>query len=157
LAAAVSQFISFLFSCFMMHSLEGGWQRFLVTYPWLLSTFATTVTMGVLIDNGPFPRWARWQQRVFEGLTQGLIMTGVSYLVHCWLVERLAQVVTLPANFRVPDLNQMMVMAGIIGFVLGYCIPTWCREVPRSQPELRVADPQGQLPISGVTAAATSV
>jgi len=157
LAVGVSQLISFIFSCFMMHSLEGGWQRFQVTYPWSLSTFATTVTMGVLIDNGLFPRWARWQQRVFEGLTQGLIMTGISYLVRCWLVERTAQVVTLPANYRVPDLDQVMIMAGIIGFVLGYCIPTWCREAPRSQPEFPVSEPRGQLPSSAVTLAATSV
>ena len=83
-------------------------------------------------------------------------MTGISYLVHCWLVERMAQVVTVPANYRVPELNQVMVMAGIIGFVLGYCIPTWCREAPRSRPDLRVTEPLSQLP-SQESLAATSV
>jgi hypothetical protein len=157
LAVGLSQLVSFIFSCFLMHGLEGGWQRFLVTYPWSLSTLATTVTMGVLIDNQVFPRWARWQQRVFEGLTQGLVMTSISYLVHCWLVERMAQVITVPANYRVPDLNQVMIMAGIIGFVLGYCIPTWCREAPRSRADLRASEPLSQLPSPGVTLAATSV
>jgi hypothetical protein len=127
MAVALSQFISLLFGRFLTRGIEGGLQRFLVTYPWLLSTFATTVTTAMLIDNGRLPHFLRWQQRTLEGLTQGILMTGVSYLVYLWLLDRVQQVGSLPDNYRVPELDQMMIMAGIIGFILGFCIPTWCR------------------------------
>ena len=169
MAVALSQFISLLFSCFLMRSIEGGLQRFLVTYPWFLSTFATTVTIGVLIDNGRLPHLARWQQRALEGLTQGLVMTGVSYLVHLWLLDRVQQVGSVPAHYRVPELDQMMIMAGVIGFILGFCVPTWCRkfilgscmptwcrEAPRSTPEPIEDNGQIYLPASGATKPITS-
>ena len=169
MAVALNQFISLLFGCFLMRSIEGGLQRFLVTYPWFLSTFATTVTIGVLIDNGRLPHLARWQQRALEGLTQGLVMTGVSYLVHIWLLDRVQQVGSVPANYRVPELDQMMIMAGIIGFILGFCVPTWCRkfilgscmptwcrEAPRSTPEPIEDNGQIYLPASGATKPITS-
>jgi hypothetical protein len=92
---------------------------------------------GTLIDNSRIVWLSRLQQRLMEGLIQGLVMAGVSYLVHCWLLERVQQVSAVPTGYRVPDLDHVMIMAGIIGFVLGFCIPTWCREAPRSRPELR--------------------
>ena len=169
MAVALNQFISLLFGCFLARSIEGGLQRFLVTYPWFLSTFATTVTIGVLIDNGRLPHLARWQQRALEGLTQGLVMTGVSYFVHLWLLDRVQQVGSVPAHYRVPELDQMMIMAGSIGFILGFCVPTWCRkfilgscmpnwcrETPRSIPEPIEANGQIFLPASGATKPITS-
>ena len=60
MAVAVSQFVSFLFNVFLMRGFAGGVERFFLTYPWLLSTFSTTVITGVLIDNGRFAWCSRW-------------------------------------------------------------------------------------------------
>ncbi|MEO8428340.1 MAG: hypothetical protein ABI651_14615 [Verrucomicrobiota bacterium] len=156
LAVALSQFINLLFGCFLMRGVEGGLQRFQVTYPWLLSTFATTVTIGVLIDNGRLQHLSRWQQRLMEGLTQGIVTTCVSYLVHLWLLDRVRQVGSLPVNYRVPELDQVMIMAGIVGFILGFCIPTWCRETPRTSPEPTESDCPIYLPKSHAAKPITS-
>jgi hypothetical protein len=96
-------------------------------------------------------------------------MTGVSYLVHLWLLDRVQQVGSLPANYRVPELDQMMIMACIIGFILGFCIPTWCRrfilgfcipawcrEAPRSSLEPTEPDCQIYLSASRATKPITS-
>lgn len=84
------------------------------------------MTTGFLLDNTQSPRLTRLQQRLLEGLLQGLVMTGVSYLVCVWLRER----GTPPPEYKIPLFEQVQVMisGGIIGFVLGFCVPTWRRE-----------------------------
>jgi hypothetical protein len=138
-AVLISQFINLAFNAIMLHSFEHSVQRFMLSYPWLLSTFATAVTTSALLDNGRFSGCSRMTQRLIEGLIQGAVMVGVSYLVHSWLLERATSQVlsTLPFTYRVPSVEQVIIMAGLIGFVVGFCIPTWFREAPRSRPELQ--------------------
>ena len=136
LAVAISQFLSLMFNCVIMRGMEAGTQRFLLTYPWFLSTFATTIMLGILIDNTQSPRLSRTQQRVLEAFAQGLVLAGVAYVTHLWLLERAAHAGPLVTNYRVPELARIMMTAGIIGFVLGFCIPTWFREAPRSRVKL---------------------
>jgi hypothetical protein len=155
-AVLISQIINLVLNAVMLHSLEHSLQRFMLTYPWMLSTFATAVTTSALLDNPRFPGCSRMSQRLIEGLIQGTIMIGVSYLVHSWLVERAPQPVlaTLPFTYRVPAMGQITIMAGLIGFVVGFCIPTWYREAPRSRPQIRESDcsvtsPSGPSPFPG--------
>jgi hypothetical protein len=140
IAVALSQFLSLMFNCVIMRSVEAGAQRFLFSYPWLLSTFATTIVLGILIDNKQSPRLSRTQQRVIEAFVQGLVMAGVAYMTRLWLMERAEHAASLLANYRVPDLERMMTTAGIIGFILGFCIPTWFREAPRARVEAKEAE-----------------
>lgn len=133
LAAVFGQCLNLAFSCVQEHSLAHGWQRFLLTYPWALASFATAALTAFLVDNPVLPPLARGRQRLFEGAFQGVATSGVGYLVHEWLADRFQQISaasTLPINYHVPALCPIMIMAGAIGFVLGLCIPTWSREAP---------------------------
>ena len=127
------------------------------------------MTIGVLIDNGGYHTVSALAATRAEGLTQALVMTWRRYLVHLWLLDRVQQVGSVPAHYRVPELDQMMIMAGVIGFILGFCVPTWCRkfilgscmptwcrEAPRSSPEPIEANGQIYLPASGATKPITS-
>jgi hypothetical protein len=140
LAVALSQFISLLFNCLVLRSVEAGAQRFLVSYPWMLSTFATTVVLGILLDNKQSARFSQTQQRLLESVAQGLVMVGIAYVTHLWLLERAPYAGPLLTQYRVPDIGRMMTTAGVIGCVLGFCIPTWFREAPRSLAGLKEAE-----------------
>jgi hypothetical protein len=134
LAAVFSQGLNLAFSCVQEHSLAHGWHRLLLTYPWALASFATAMLTAFLIDNPVLPNLGRNRQRLLEGAVQGIATSGVGYLVHDWLGDRLEQVSgasTLAINYHLPALAPVMTMAGAIGFVLGFCIPTWFREAPR--------------------------
>ena len=67
-------------------------------------------------------------------------MAAVAYVTRLWLVERLENAGPLVVQYRVPDLLRMMTTAGIIGCVLGFCIPTWFREAPRARVEVKEAE-----------------
>jgi len=141
LAVALSQFINLMFNCVVMRSVEAGAARFLVSYPWLLSTFATTVVLGILIDNKQSQRLSRMQQRILEGLMQGLIMAGIAFITHLWLQERAPHAGSLLVNYQVPPLDRVIATAAIIGCVLGFCIPAWYREAPRARGETKHVEP----------------
>jgi hypothetical protein len=117
----------------------------------LLSTFATAIVLGVLIDNHRSPRLSRTQQRLLEAVAQGLIMAGVAYVTRLWLMERAEHAASFLTNYRVPDLQRVMVTAGMIGCVLGFCIPTWFREAPRAR--LETKEVEGGLELAASDAA----
>ena len=115
----------------------------------MLSTFATTIVLGILIDNKQSQRLSRTQQRLFEALAQGIIMVGVAYVTRLWLLERAEHAASLLTNYRVPDLQRVMITAGMIGCVLGFCIPTWFREAPRARLETKETEEGLELAASG--------
>ena len=128
MAVSISQVTSLVFNSVAMGGIQPGWARFQLTYPWMLITFGTALITAVLVDNPTFHGMSRWQQRCIEGFLQAAVMLGVAYLTHCWLVQR-SEVIGVVR--RVPPLASVMGMSGMVGFVIGFCIPTWYRQAQR--------------------------
>jgi hypothetical protein len=128
MAVGISQVTTLVFNSVSMGGIQPAWARFQLTYPWLLITFGTALMTAVLVDNPTFHGMSRWQQRCTEGLLQAAVMLGVAYLTHSWLEQR-SEVISVVQ--RVPPLTSVMGMSGMVGFVIGFCIPTWYRQAQR--------------------------
>lgn len=124
MAVSISQVTSLVFNSVSMGGIQPGWERFQLTYPWLLITFATALTTAVLVDNPTFQFMSRRQQRCAEGCLQAAVMLGVAYLTHCWLTQRSEATGAVLRS----TLTSVMGISGMVGFVIGFCIPTWYRE-----------------------------
>jgi hypothetical protein len=136
LAAGVAQLIGLGFNCLLERSFTSGLLRARLTYPWALLSFGTSVVTGFLIDNDPPARWPRLF-RLLEGLVSAATMVGVAYLVHGWLVEVYQNAQVRPADYHVLRMVSALGTAGVVGFVIGYLVPTWYREAPRRKAELQ--------------------
>ena len=141
LAVGLGMFFKFLSNCLLMGNVDQAVQHFLLRYPWFLTIFATTVMLGILLDNQQSARLSKMQQRIFEAVAQGAVMAGISYVSWLWLAERAPHAGPLVANLSVPDLTRTMTTAGIIGLVLGFWVPAWYRETPRTNDELEEVEP----------------
>jgi hypothetical protein len=129
MAAAITQFTSLSFNVILTSGFSCSWQRFQLTYPWLLVSFCTALMTAVMSDNPRFGIISRWQQRCLEGLVQGGVMFLVARLTYFWLQQRFYTVVpTCDLKYQLPQRLTMMLMAGAMGVVIGFFIPTWYRE-----------------------------
>lgn len=143
LAISASIFISLFFKALIFASdpevngintpFSKAWENFTTdSYPWLIMSFVTAVTTAFLID-WRHPRWLRerWQ-RITEAGIQAIMLVIAAMLVHWWLTD-----LSVHEQFsgRVPDLGSVLRVSSIIGFVLGYFVPTWYRDttVERTQ------------------------
>jgi hypothetical protein len=130
MSAAISFATSIVVQAISLHSLEWSWQRSRLTYPWQLVSFATAFITAMMADNPRVPRLSRWTQRALEGLGQGVLMLGVSYLTSIWLSQRweLYKHVDLRyLSYGVPRSLMPTIMGAVVGVVIGYLIPTWYR------------------------------
>jgi hypothetical protein len=97
-----------------------------------------------MVDNPRFSTISTLQQRCLEGASQGAVMFGVAYVTYRWLLQ--LSVSAIPINcdlkIQVPQRLTMMVMAGVVGFVIGFFIPTWYRRHQEALQEER----SGKLP-----------
>ena len=103
-----------------------AWKNFSTSaYPWLIMSFVCTLSLAFLIDL-PQPKWVhhKWQRRVLDGVIQTAALVCAVSLVHWWLAG-LAQ--TGAFSGRLPALPQLIRLSVLIGFVLGYFVPTWYR------------------------------
>ena len=119
-ASATGLVISLAFRL-MFHNLSEAFKQLQQTSPWLVMTFVTAFVTAWLTDNRPgasLPSsWLRW----LEGAGQAAVMMGTGYLVHFMLTQ------TCP---QVPPLGRIVLLSGIIGFGIGYLVPTWYRGAP---------------------------
>jgi hypothetical protein len=146
MAAGIAQFISLVFTVILTSGFSCTWQRFQLTYPWLLVSFCTALATAVMSDNPRFRMVSRWQQRCLEGLIQGGAMFLVARLTFFWLQQRLFAVVpTCDLKYQPPQRLTMMLMAGAMGFVIGFFIPTWYRE----RKEAAAKESAGTLALAG--------
>lgn len=128
MAVSIAQITSFAFNSGLTGSLSCAWERSQLAYPWSLISFCTALTTGIMVDNPRLTMLSRWQQRCAEGIVQGVAMFGVGYITYVWLLQRFYSVqATCNTNYQVPPRMTMMLMAGVVGFVLGFFIPTWYR------------------------------
>ncbi len=142
MAAGISQLIGFGFNCVLAQSLDAGRERYLLTYPWSVMTFTTSVMTGFLIDDRPRPGVPRLVWRSLEGIAGAVVMLVAAALTYNWLTE-LAGTVSFEVKSRLgyslPPLRSTLGTAGAVGFAIGWLVPTWYREAPRARADVPVA------------------
>ena len=131
MSAAISQLTGLFFNVLLTHRLDWALQRTRLTYPWLLMSFATALITAAMVDNPQLQTISAKRQRCLEGLGQGVLMLAVSSLTYIWLQQRLyvdfKDVDLKYLDYELPPLITIVVMGTIIGFVIGFFIPTWYR------------------------------
>ena len=142
MAVAIAQAISFGFNWALVPNLSVAKQRYLLTYPWSIMSFATAVLTGFLVDARPRPEVPRLVWRSLEGLTSAAVMLGAALLTYRWLTELSAGVpfgVLRSLQYAIPPLGSVLGTAATVGFAIGWLVPTWYREAPRVPAALHVA------------------
>ena len=131
MSAAISFLTSLLVYAIWLQRFDWAFQRSRLTYPWLLISFGTTFITALLVDNPRFTTISAGVQRCLEGLTQALVMLGVTFLTCLWLGQRFEVVKDVDLRYlkyySPPNLLMTMVMGAAVGFVIGFLIPTWYR------------------------------
>jgi hypothetical protein len=138
MSAGISYVTSMFFNVVLLHRLDWVWQRSLLTYPWLLVSFATALITAIMVDNPHFDRMSQKWQRCLEGLVQGAVMLAVTSVTYVWLSERLNDFKGIDLRYLKypgPRLIPIIVMGAVIGFVIGFFIPTWYRRHQKQSTE----------------------
>jgi len=143
-AAALGLVVSYVFGL-IIAGLDFGRaaQLFFFRYPWALMSFATAFTTAYLADDPPASNDQRKRQRLQEGMIQAAVSVTTAVPVLIWL-HQIAASSTPPAGYTLPDPLSARVRAALIGFVIGYKVPTWYREAPR-EAEPRAVSVAGAL------------
>ena len=157
MAVIVSTIISLFFKALVFagtadaaggSSLVTAWNHFFSdSYPWLTMAFAAAVSTAFLIDwERPTALPPRYH-RIADGVLQAVFLMAAAGLVHWWLTSLSA---TEGFGGRVPDLGSVLRTTGLVGFTLGFLVPTWYRSsARRGVPEASAAvpgDAQGAEP-----------
>ena len=129
MAVGISQAIGLVFNCLLEMSLTRGLERSGLTYPWSLLTFVTALGTAFLVDDIESSRLPRRVLRVLEGLSLAIIMCATTVIVCNWLRE-LSDAHPFP-GYSPPPLKFVLPNSALIGFFIGYLVPTWYREAPR--------------------------
>jgi len=117
-------------------ALGEAWSRFTDrSYPWLLMSFATAITLSFLIDWRRLQRLSTGWRRVAEGVMLVLVLGAAVTLVQHWissLVQHNPDCLAAARDgardlCRLPDMRMGLSVSAIIGSVLGYLVPTWYR------------------------------
>lgn len=140
MSAAISLATSIVVQAISLHSFDWAFQRARLTYPWQLVSFATAFITAMMADNPRVTRVSSWVQRCLEGLGQGVLMLGVTYLTCIWLSQRLElykHVDLRYLKYGVPRPLMTVVMGAVVGVVIGFLIPTWYRRYQDQQAQER--------------------
>jgi hypothetical protein len=133
-AAAALTMIVFKSVTFM--SVERSWNEFLFTYPWLGMTFTAAILIAWLCDDRVGDGAPRWWLRWVEGAIGMAVLACAGWLVH----RTLQTTPNFPLN-RLPELEDVLLVSGAIGFTLSCCIPHWYRVSWRVSPVRVVSVP----------------
>jgi hypothetical protein len=105
------------------------------SYPWLGMTFTATVVTAWLCDDyyqqKIVPPWLRWA----EGAIAMVVLALAAWLVHDALLST-----RLPNGRPVPDLEQVLTIALIVGFAVGSCVPHWYRKARHTAEGVKEAE-----------------
>ena len=115
LAAAISLgFRTIIFGDFMRAAQEIG-----PRLPWALLAAGTTAMAAMMLDNhvpaDAASRWIKWS----EGAFQALGSIALALVVHPLLHKAGAS--------EIPRLEQLLPITALIGFTIGFTVPTWYR------------------------------
>jgi hypothetical protein len=128
IAAILSMSFYALVTMLVSHNPMSVWFDITHKYPWMLLTFTTTFMTAFQLDNPSSPR-LRWR----EGLVQAVVTSAMAYVVHAWLTAK---------GVSAPALVPLMLRSAFIGFMIGFLVPTWYRDAPRtSQIGMDATDP----------------
>ncbi len=135
MAVGVSMIISLLFKTLIFAAAPGvdgfappfvmAWKQFASdSYPWLTVAFVTAVSTAFMID-WQRPGWLPARLcRLVDGALQAVLLMAAGALVHWWLSS-----LSVAGSFggNVPDIGSVLRLSAIVGFTLGYLVPTWYR------------------------------
>lgn len=121
LASGTGLTISLMIKLVTLQAFPKAWQQFSQAWPWTLMTFATAFLTAWLTDDQPTAGWTASRLRWLEGLGQAVVMMGTVCIVHFLLGS---------AGSPVPLLSRVL-HSGVIGFGIGFLVPTWYRDAPR--------------------------
>jgi hypothetical protein len=107
----------------LTQAVRTAWDQFLrVSYPWMFMAFATAIITAFIIDFEPLRglpgKWHRW----LEAAMQAAATVLASCLVLWWL-EGIAKY----GGRVVPPWPRVLITTAIVGFALGFIVPTWYR------------------------------
>jgi hypothetical protein len=129
-AAGLSLIVSFLFGLLTQLDVREAWALFVVRYPWALMSFTTAFFTAWLADDPPAVPAHLRRQRWWEAAVQGAVSIATAVVVLAWLAQ-VQPPGALPAYYRLPDPTSALLRAAVIGFIIGYQVPTWYRQAPR--------------------------
>lgn len=100
------------------------------SYPWLLNSFALAMVTAFLADDfvtskAKTPTWLRGT----EALAAAAIMMGTGWLIRTMLT----QIPNMPED-RIPELDVVLAVSGLVGSIIGFWVPHWYRVGP-NQPD----------------------
>lgn len=104
-------------------NLPNAWAAFQQAWPWTFMTFVTAFVTAWLTDDRPGVGFPAAGLRWLEGSVQAAMMMGAGWFVRSILNETGGQ--------AAPSLGDVLLLSGIIGFGIGFLVPTWHREAPR--------------------------
>lgn len=98
--------------------------RFAYSHPWLTVAFVAAASTAFLIDWRR-PAWlSGFPGRVVEGLSQAVLLMATGALVYWWILGLSND----PAfTGRVPELTTVIPTMAVVGFTIGFLVPTWYR------------------------------
>jgi hypothetical protein len=129
--------------------LARAWGAYWQVSPWVIMTFATAYGLAFLTDDEPRDGYMdllradrlRW----VEALGMTIVLTITAWLVHSFLVSMHESALMLHAAdpsvqvLPVRALRDVELLTMIIGFAIGFLVPTWYRSTPPDpQSEVRV-------------------
>jgi hypothetical protein len=127
---------------------EGYWQ----VSPWAIMTFATAYGLAFFADDEPQDGYmgllAAGRLRWSEGVGMAIVLAVTAWFVHGYLVSMhttaLALQIADPSVRVLPvrALREIELLTIIIGFAIGFLVPTWYRSTP-SEPQ-----PADRLPVT---------
>lgn len=151
MAVGISQVIGFIFNCLLERGIKDGATRWSYTYPWAVLTFCTAFGVAFLVDNIRSPRVPRWAWRTLEGLGQSAVMLAAASITYAWLAQRLDLLKPFHDYKQLPPFPLVLANSAIVGFFIGFLVPTWYREARRE------VSPTREPLLSAVDVAATRV
>jgi len=137
IGAAAGTLISYAVKVATTHADLGiAWELNRQTWPWTIMTFATTYGLAFLADDEPrdgFPGLLRADRlRWIEGVALTAVMAATAWLVHNLLLATHEAALARGAVKVLPvrPLDEMEILTVLIGFAIGYLVPSWYREAP---------------------------
>jgi hypothetical protein len=131
MAVMISQAFMILVNSLAFMNMHKALERFLYLYPWPTRTFFTSVITGLLTDNVIRLSTSRRHRRILEGFIQAGAMVLVAVFVWFWLDQTTSCEAAKKLVCKTPHLACLLAVTGLIGFAIGFTVPTWHREAPR--------------------------
>jgi hypothetical protein len=103
------------------------WENIRLKYPYLIIAGVTAGVTAWSNDNKPkIPEFEK-KLRIVEGLVQGVIAALVGWGIHAMLAGNFDKGRLDKENLPPPAV--LSVVLASIGFIVGFCVPHWCRKL----------------------------